>query len=395
MKALTPTTSLFLFLSLFLFNAPSAFSQDNGKDSNPKVNRCRETTAEAHRLVPKYHSEGKSDSLNCTLKRWQEQCGGTEEVLRCHILWAIETNHFSEDLYKKSVIDHLLEYKNPRGGYYANGSNQFTNKRDTLTQYTMAWASQLLEREDLTPLEVFFAKTYSDPNAETFPMLVEEEYDSTEIQEHYQKAIRPYQKPVIANVDFLVGTWIPTEDLSVVGNQFLVGVRAGFRHKMVTVSPNVSFMFGGAPNTYQVHQNDSLWNTTRFFGGYIGLDLGVEVYSLGRHRFEVVGGAGYMGFEALNESLPTVEGDVTKSINSASYNVGIGYRFFMQLWSYVGCDFKYNIATFDNPLGTSLNGNVYTLSFYIGLSGNSGNIQRLQELEMDDYYREPLNPPKR
>jgi len=127
--------------------------------------------------------------------------------------------------------------------------------------------------------------------------------------------------------------------------------------------------------------NDSIWNTTHFLGVYIGLDLGYELFRFENISFNLIGGIGYDAFDALEVNETCSCETSRKSLGSLNLNIGLGNKYYIKNWNYIGVDLKYNIVDYNNPNGTDLSGNAITLNVIFGFIGGKFQDRRLQELD--------------
>jgi len=245
-------------------------------------------------------------------------------------------------------------------------------------------AKELLERNDLKPIEKLFLKMYSNDFEGTLAMIQTDDFKGTKIQELYFNQIKQYKRQVIGHEDFLLGAWIPQDNLKTLGSHPYFGFRGGIKYKRFMADATCGFKFGKSQNVYQVYKNDSVWNTDHFLGGYIGLDLGLEMFQIKKSSFDLIGGIAYDGFDALNADDPNSNTNITKSINSLNLNIGLGYKYNINQWNYIGVDIKYNILDYKNTLGTDLNGNAFTINLILGFYKNRYNINRLKELDYNE-----------
>jgi hypothetical protein len=180
----------------------------------------------------------------------------------------------------------------------------------------------------------------------------------------------PPVKHASVNAAVLAGLWVPTGNLSLLGAHPYCGFQIGARYKRLLVNATVAFRFIKSANEYQVVEEGQLYNSHKFFGGYIGLDGGFDVLQTPGHEISVLAGCGFDGFDALyfenNSSID--DDDVTRSINSLNLNAGLGYKYYISpRGGYIGLDLKYNFLFYKNNGGTDLSGNAVTLGLIFGL----------------------------
>lgn len=347
---------------------------------------CEDIFQNVQYLIPEFYEKGSTDTLNAIVRYWEKNCGPSEVVTRCKIILSVSQGNFSEKIYDTNILNNLIVYKNRYSyaipyGYMRYGLNRYEIRPDTLDKFTMHLAKSLLKHHDLKPIEVFFLRIYSNDFENTFAMLRTEAFDGTILQELYTNEIRQFDKQPLLHGDYLLGVWIPEDNLNIVGTHPFLGIRGGIKYKKLTVDLTLGFKFGRSPSVYQVFENDSLWNTAHFFGGYFGIDGGFGLLKLKRSNIDLIGGIAYDGFDALQINGQNSNNDITKSINSLNLNIGLGYKFNFNSWNYLGIDLKYNFVDFKNRRGTDLSGNAITVNLIYGICGNRYSINKLKELD--------------
>jgi len=339
-------------------------------------------------LIPEYYENENYDTLQAIMNFWENKCGQSDEFIRCRILLSIDNNTFTEDLYDASIISTVLFYKRRASAldYSAeetDSSHYWTEYFvvDNLDRFTFELSKKLLDRADLSITEIFFLRMFSNDFNNTFQMLTREEFNDTKIQEYYYREIGNSKQKVVGHGDVLAGVWIPLDNLSIVGTHPSIGFRGGLMYRKLTADATLGLRFGKSPNEYQVQMNDSIWNTTHFLGVYIGLDLGYELFRFENISFNLIGGIGYDAFDALEVNETCSCETSRKSLGSLNLNIGLGNKYYIKNWNYIGVDLKYNIVDYNNPNGTDLSGNAITLNVIFGFIGGKFQDRRLQELD--------------
>lgn len=375
---------------LFVIASNSIFGQVDNIESlmTRRYLSCQDIHYNVQYLIPEYHQKGSYDTLNAIVNYWENQCGTSEELVRCKILLAIDRGDFSEENYDSNIINYLIEYKNglnpiyyTYGRVYFNYNGYSYNQPDILKNFTVQLASDLLKRNNLKPIEIFFLRVYSNDLKNTFSMIMTEDFNTTLLQESYFKEVHRYKKPMLGHYDFLLGAWIPQNNLQILGSHPFLGIRGGIKYKNLIVDATLGFKFGKSLNVYQVQENDSIWDTDHFFGGYIGLDAAIEIFTIQRSSIDLIGGIAYDGFDALKVKDKNSNDDISKSINSLNLNIGLGYKYYFNKLNYIGLDVKYNFLNYKNHRGTDLGGNAFSIHLIYGFRGNRYNINRLENLD--------------
>ncbi|HZK07626.1 MAG TPA: hypothetical protein VFC92_05450 [Bacteroidales bacterium] len=349
---------------------------------------CEDIRINATNLIPEYYQKGAKDTAYAILDYWDKQCMGVEMIACCRILFAIDSGNFTERTYSSNITQQLFANGNHlyfkydyEGDFYYSRWDNFRIQPDALDKFTTDLAGELLKRDNLTPTEIFFLKFYSKDYEHVFAMLQTDAFNGTLIQKLYYAEVQRYIKQVIFHGDFLYGVWIPQDNLQTIGTHLSLGFRGGIQFKRLTADASMIFRVGKAPEVYQVYKNDSIWNTDHHIGGYLGLDAGFEMFRLKRSSFNLIGGVAVDLIDVLNIKDANCTNEITKTLTSLNLNFGLGYRYYLNQFSYLGLDFKYNAVDFKNPSGTNLDGNVWTINFLYGFTGNRYNAARLKELD--------------
>lgn len=357
---------------------------------NRKYISCDDIRLNATHLIPEYYRKGSIDTAYAILDYWNKQCMNTEEITRCRILFAIDSGTFNERMYSQNIIRQLLTYRNdPALKYYYDDHYFFPewgdySFQDELEEFTIELAKNLLKRDNLQPIEIFFLKFYSKEFENIFEMLQSEEFDGTLIQKIYYAEVQRYIRQVIFHGDFLLGVWIPQNNLQTIGTHPSLGFRGGIQYKRLTADASMIFRVGKAPEIYQVYEMDSLWNTDHHLGAYLGMDAEFKMFRSKRSSFNLIGGVAVDLIDVLDIKETQSCEETTKSLSSLNLNLGLGYKYYLNQFSYLGLDFKYNFIDFKNPMGTDLSGNAVSINLLYGFTGNRRNTLSLEAL---DYHQ--------
>lgn len=327
-------------------------------------------------LIPEYHAKGQKDTLQAIMDFWEERCGIPEPLVRCRILFAIEDGSFSTEMYNDfDIIEMLREYQNVNTVYdfqialrrYRYGYTYETVYDKRLNEFTSRLAEQLLAEEERPAEETFLLRAYANQCADILAALETEAYGGTEIRALYLRQKEQNEPSTYFHNDWMPGIWIPHGNLDILGLHPSIGYRCGVKYKKLIADLSIGLKFVNAPHTYQVYKNGMMWDTKEFFGGYVGLDANFEMFRVKQNSLELAGGVAYDGFDCLSIEDDIYENDrLTKSIGSLNLNIGLAYKFHFKNKRYLGIEFKYNFVNYRNPVGTNLDGNVYTVNLLIG-----------------------------
>lgn len=347
--------------------------------------QCRDMSSSVYQKAPGFVYSDQPDSLLGLLLEWEDICGEAEPVMRLIILASIWDGVFSEAIYSSRIIDALI------WRYDANRQKDVTGKVDPglasggiagtadfafgiagFDTFTTEWADQLLPHTSNGSLEQFFCLFYSGKDDLAFEMLHGDDLSSTDLHWYYQREMS-YLKLEQARPVFALtgGYWRPSGELLRVGNHFQLGGTIGVRHDRWIGRLVFEIRPGRTDYPYQVNVGEYEGMSDRFDNVYLGLEVGREVVSYGRHRVDMFMGLGFDGIK------PFWEEDLV--LGTVNANFGFGYRYYLgqkQNWI-AGVDYRFeNIGT-RNSRGTDLSGEAECIRFSFGYSFDSGKGRRL------------------
>ena len=127
------------------------------------------------------------------------------------------------------------------------------------------------------------------------------------------------------------------------------------------------FRFLNSPQSYSVKRarsNNVVETTNHFFGGYIGIDVGRDLYTKSKNEVQLLGGFAYDGWDALKEGKTrNLRGETVSAYN---FNLGLGYRRYLNNTTYIGLRAKYNMVNYTLNDVVDFTGNPVSITFVIG-----------------------------
>ena len=162
-----------------------------------------------------------------------------------------------------------------------------------------------------------------------------------------------------------VANWVPVGKNKVLGNHPEIGIGIGIDKNHFAASLLIGIKFLSSKNYYYVYHEEQLLKTNHFFGGFIGGDFKYKLYRGTTYSFNLLGGLGFDGFDAITK---TKEHNA-KSINSFNLNTGLSVSYvFKKLYSpYLDFQVRYNFVDYDTNGGTDLSGNILLIRLVLGL----------------------------
>lgn len=168
------------------------------------------------------------------------------------------------------------------------------------------------------------------------------------------------------NVGIITGLWVPTGKNEILGVHPQIGFFAGGKRCRFEICLSLAFRLLGSAHEYTIKYEGVLYDTSRYLGWYLGMDLGYEIFYRKRSGILLLAGTGWDAFASEYFS----EDEKSVWINSFNLNSGVGYRYYYKemeiMSSYIEVDFKYNFVDYKNPGGTDLSGNTISVCFIWG-----------------------------
>ncbi len=137
------------------------------------------------------------------------------------------------------------------------------------------------------------------------------------------------------------GVWIPIGELSKLGIHPNAGYQGEIVYSRFSIGMEASFKFLASKETYyarRFHYDNQTEATNHFFGGYLGMNGGFNLYNSNWHYLRIIGGIALDGFDAFEEKRNLK----SESIWTSNFNIGFGYRHKLKGAKFIGLQVKYN-----------------------------------------------------
>ncbi|HNW52329.1 MAG TPA: hypothetical protein PKH79_14700 [Prolixibacteraceae bacterium] len=380
----------FLLPILMLFIVP-AFGQNLDNLLTQLKSDCATVSHNSATYFKKYVEENKLDSAKVILNYWESKCGNNREpVFRAKMLLALLKGEYNDSLTDQSTLNNVFNYKSRRDMIkYANYVNydQYPSyygnigpgeEFDTFTQKT---AIRLKDRYNQGTIEQLWCEFYGDNSDTLLSKIQSEEYFHTTLSKEYHKTVKKYLDLSEFHSAWIFGTWIPTGKLSTLGVHPDVGFMLGSKRKKMNYDLVMTIKFLKTANDYSAWRpkSDTAELTNHFLGAYIGFEVGRDLYARNGHELQLIGGVGFDMFDALEE-------DSTLNLEAASacsynFNIGLGYRYYINDNLYIGLRAKYNLVDYTLKHVTELTGNTFSLQLVIGGVNNINRNDNLKSLK--------------
>lgn len=354
-------------------------------------------------LLPDLYREGRTDTINAVISYWYDKCGVTEPLLNYAILEAIRTNtfheeirfnepnkydtvgsHWSNDFYADYIISGLQWYaygsnirSNPKKYAPINHTDLIVSAYARYYDFLRSLALDLCEFKDLSPVESYLVHYYAYPDSNRMELLKDTIYNGSVIQEMYGRRHKNDNKIPSRNFGAYLGSWVPNGNLKVIGVHPTLGILFGKRWGKWMTDLDMMARLGESPQYYTIKYNDSLFQTKKTIGIYMGIDGAFELMRTKQVEVDILAG---MGYDAISSSE---DKNIQMPMPSFNFNFGLGYRIFIPnkeydinvKCAYLNFQLKYNLVNYNNPGGTLLSGNALTASIIYGAFGQPKNKQ--------------------
>ncbi|MBL7973009.1 MAG: hypothetical protein JNL03_15940 [Prolixibacteraceae bacterium] len=380
------------FLLAFVLSV-SVYAQRNiEQELLLRTPNCESVAYNSARLAEQYFSKKDYDSVLVVISRWEDFCGPTEPLFRLKILTLIQKNSFTEDWMDENDLMNQVYLYEDREKYSKAPNAKIIYERykialgyiplkSSFDDLTALWASMLLEDSDLAPAERAYCLLYANQIGEFWEMLKNKQLGGAMLQRLYDNEVARTREMVEGNLGFMTGVALPTGNLNqVIGIKPAFGFQVGMKANKIQYDLSILLRAGNAKNEYTVQYQGEPKVTDHYLGGYIGLDLGYELWRSGNREFDFLSGVAFDGFDAVEGD--TGEDTEGKSINSLNLNLGLGYRIYGKRLNYFGIQAKYNFVNYKNNPGTDLGGNYISLIVTYNLFGNIQKRTMMDRLKM-------------
>jgi hypothetical protein len=376
-----------IFLAISLLLTSLLYGQDFDNIMVNKQVECSDISYNCGLYFVKYLQEEKLDSAQNIIKYWEGKCGEREPIFRAKILLALKDGSYADSLLTEGIMNNIYNYMNridmiKYSNYYSYDEYKpyygFTPPGQEFDKKTQEIAKSLKSRYDSESTEYLFAEFYSGEVDTIFSKLQSGSSEESFLVYEYKKEVDKYLKQGEFHMAWVTGLWIPTGDLKTLGLHPDLGFQMGSKVGKMNYDFTMIFKFLNSPNDYTAYRGDTPELTDKFFGGYIGFDLGRDLYVRNGHEIQFTGGIALDGFDALDsDDEQDIDSESTWTYN---FNFGLGYRYYITNSFYIGLKAKYNIVDYSLNGVTDFKDNPVTIQFTIGTVNNVFRNRNLKAL---------------
>lgn len=348
-----------------------------------KVRRsdCQDYVANALCLIPRYHEEGKFDSVTEVIDFISKRCDARRfESYR--LLRKIQTSGLAPDWCDSGIVREIIsgepDYK------LAWNEITYTTCGD-YDSFVAKYAFDLKRSLDTASVAYAIATYYAFGRGSSFgafyvfgrdsvlDLLARGNYPGSCLQTRYDSVVDDMlekRRSLANNRSINVGMWIPTGNLQTLGAKPEIGAQIGRRYRRFGGDITALFRFLDAKHEYLVEHNDSLYRTDNFLGIYLGGGPVLRAHSSWSTSFEIFSEAGWGGIMAL--AADDIKAKNADYMNSFNCNIGLTLRKYFGAFhtQYIGIQARYNIVDFDTNGGTNLSGDAVSINFIWGSMGH-------------------------
>lgn len=379
---------LFLILTILLVTKVSAQDFDH-LAARPQI-ECSDISLNSSLLFEELFLAHNTDSAAQLLTYWRSRCGMREPIHRAYILLALKNNQFQDSLLTDNALYFVFNYLNRlemmrEQSYFAYDNYKpyfgFVPVGQEFDNFTIRAAKELKRNFEVGTIEYLLCDFYGG-NEDVFASLQAEEYKESALGSQYHEVVAKNLNSPEFHMAWITGVWIPTGALSKLGVHPELGFQMGYKKEKMNYDLTMALKFINSPNEFYAKRPKSDTGpelTDYFFGGYIGIDVGRDVYVNRKHEMQITGGIAFDGFTVL-------EADDDNNLKSASansynFNLGMGYRYYLNQSFYLGLKVKYNLVDYTLTDVIDFSGFPITIHFLIGGFENSVKRKNLRDLK--------------
>ncbi|RZL38341.1 MAG: hypothetical protein EOP00_28610 [Pedobacter sp.] len=377
---------IFSFIIIYAFSA-SSFGQSIEDKFTQRFYSCKEAAYNCATLITQYYYKGDLDSVKLFTNYWKEKCKYAEPVSRLQALLAINADTFKESSHF-NILNNLIDYRNNdienKKQRKVTDEHHYDQDADYPVEFdslTVNIARELLQRNDLTPLEKLLVDFYSNNYEDKLAQLVNDTFTNTNIQSYYLRMVHYAKRRLEGRFSYYSGGWIPANNLSAFGNHMVFGYEMGAKIKRFSFDGELNYKFLKTQNVYYVKHLDSIWDSKSFNATYFGAKLGIDLVKSLKNNINIFCEAGI----ERNRVLYVVKANtdvIKKRLITPVYSYGIRYGFVHNNYQSINIELQNAHYFYNNSGGTDLSGNAIILTLHVGGNFANDRNKRLKELDV-------------
>lgn len=329
------------------------------------------------------------EKLPFLLLQWEHDCGLTEPLFRVRMLQLISEGQFpgyfsAEDMLDNAVafdIRHEIieresikereEYFELYAAYFG-----FVPVNSNFDRQTQRWARRL--QPEFLPHQPEWAwlQMYSGNPGIFFLTLREDNYPGADLPEVYKERVAYFQRKPELNMGIGTGLWLPTSDLEIIGLKPSLDIFGGIKTRSTYIDLVFSMRFGKTQKPFEFMVRDSIAETRKYQGGFLGLEITQILIKSSRYETGIFVSGGYDLIDIVEDR----QNPVRETFTSSALHFGPVLSYNLPNRSRISLKAGYFLINHQNTGGSSLQGNAWNLRILFGFSDNARKTQNLKRL---------------
>lgn len=342
------------------------------KEITREVPDCYSIGYNFQRLIPRYYSNGNTDSIEAAMDYYHERCPVADHFVYFEIIWSLINNNFTEEDYP-DLMRLLISYRSnfstpaftwdhPRG----NG-NAWAMVNEEFYRFLAKLSLKEWQTGRYAGLEADLLKYFSGD----WQVIMEPLRENEKTYPHLERQYEVMKKDIINSGEFkwgiFGGAWMPQDNLSQLGTHPEIGLTAGGYTNRMHYDFSVGFRFVDAPNDYRVRDDDSIFVSDHFTSLYVGFEPSYSLFRNLKHELDLGGGIAYDGINFVPQR--DLDENETRTLGSLNLSVALGYSFFIKA-SYLRLEGRYHFLNYSNRINQDFHGDAVSLRLTWGGTSN-------------------------
>jgi hypothetical protein len=325
----------------------------------------------------KFYSENKKDSIAFVLRLWEAETGMNEALFRANALYLVSEGKFPSHLTQFGLIDYAtaweirynLMFKNERDDFFLTHPEFFSYLPigSDYDRFTIDASRRLLNRQTVGSLSHSFITLYAGDTKDFFKFIADGLHENDLLGAEYVEKCKALMKLPETHIELNMGAWIPQGNLMNIGNRPSLGVLVGRWYPKFKIDLAFDVRFFETNKSIDIALTDTIMlEVANFLGARAAIEGSFSILKVHPYALDIFLGAGYEWIEMV-KSPQDRRGEV---FDSPSLTAGLTYRYFFPNRANIGISLGYHMLWLDNPKGTPIDGNAFTVALQIGLVEN-------------------------
>lgn len=360
------------------------------------VDECRNYHYNFERQAPRLYADNQADSILDAIEFIKTECGPASNLELFRTLLLTHAGRYDDTLIGSSTIPQMVWYRAEqdyrsvfnRWNFLYGLSRPIDNTHDNFERLNTQLAEQISVDSSAVPSARVIGLYYSGNFDTAMSLIQSDQCRGTALQAAYDDYVTQVKNmfPTRGNVAFLVGAWMPQNNIGFLGDHPNFGIQLGGEGKKWRGDLVLDLRFVDSKNEYIVNDNGSLVSTDEYSGLLLGIEIGRKLFDNRSFSTDVFVGLGYEQIVSGERSDDPDQGIIHGSI---APSIGLRQRFFLNDHTgwYIGGNIRYSYADYSNRGGTDLSGGAVTVSFITGWSMHATLQQFLKAINYKGSWR--------